>query len=79
MDARPRGNVLEKCARASCDRRACTAAFATRKAGRRGAWDTLHPTTDWKLLKTQIRKDEFEVATDRFYVNVSISGAPRDK
>jgi aminopeptidase N len=49
------------------------------KAGRRGAWDTLRPTTDWKLLKTQLKKDEFEVATDLFYVNVSISGRARDK
>ena len=49
------------------------------KAGRKGALEVLHPTTDWKLLKTQVRQDEFEVATDLFYVNVSISGGPRDK
>ena len=49
------------------------------KVGRRGAWEILHPTTDWKLLKTQLKKDEFEVATDLFYVNVSISGRARDK
>jgi aminopeptidase N len=41
------------------------------KAGRRGAWDVLRPTTDWKLLKTQIKKDELEVATDLFYINVN--------
>ena len=41
------------------------------KAGKSGAWDVLHPTTDWKLLKTQIKKDEFEVATDLFFVNVT--------
>ena len=41
------------------------------KAGRKGAWDVLHPTTDWKLLKTQIKKDEFEVATDLFYIKVT--------
>jgi aminopeptidase N len=40
------------------------------KAGRKGAWDVLHPTTDWKLLKTQIKKDEFDVATDLFYINL---------
>jgi aminopeptidase N len=49
------------------------------KAGRPGAWEVLHPTTDWKLMKTQLKKDEFQVATDLFYVNVSISGGPRDK
>ena len=41
------------------------------KAGRAGAWEILKPTTDWKLLKTQIKKDEFEVATDLFYINVT--------
>ena len=41
------------------------------KAGRRTAWEVLHPTTDWKLLKTQLKKDEFEVATDLFYINVT--------
>ena len=41
------------------------------KAGREGAWDVLAPTTDWKLLKTQLKKDEFEVATDLFYINVT--------
>jgi aminopeptidase N len=49
------------------------------KTGRPGAWDVLHPTTDWKVLKTPLKKDEFQVATDLFYVNVSIWGAPRDK
>jgi aminopeptidase N len=49
------------------------------KAGRRGAWETLHPTTDWKVLKTQLKKDDFEVATDLFYIDVSISGRARDK
>ena len=49
------------------------------RAGRKGSLEVLHPTTDWKLLKTDIKKDDFAVATDLFYVNVSISGAPRDK
>jgi aminopeptidase N len=49
------------------------------KAGRKGALEMLHPTTDWKLLKTEIKRDDFAVATDLFYVNVSISGGPRDK
>jgi aminopeptidase N len=49
------------------------------KAGRPGAWQVLRPTTDWKLLKTQLRRDEFQVATDLYYVNVSISGGSPDK
>ncbi len=49
------------------------------KAGRPGAWEVLHPTTGWKVVTTQLKKDEFQVATDLYYVNVSISGGPRDK
>jgi aminopeptidase N len=49
------------------------------RAGRPGAWQTLHPTTDWKLLKTELKRDDFEVATDLFYVNVSISSSRGDK
>jgi aminopeptidase N len=41
------------------------------KAGPRGAWEILRPTVDWKLLKTQLKKDEFEVATDLFFINVT--------
>jgi hypothetical protein len=41
------------------------------RAGRRGAYETLHPTTDWKLLKTSLTKDEFEVPTDLYYIEVS--------
>jgi aminopeptidase N len=49
------------------------------KAGRPGAWEVLHPTTDWKLMKTQLKKDDFQVATDLYYVDVSISGGSGDK
>jgi aminopeptidase N len=40
------------------------------KAGRSGAWEILRPTTDWQVMKTPIKKDEFEVATDLYYVTV---------
>ena len=49
------------------------------RVGRPGSWEVLHPTTDWKLLKTQLKEADFQVATDLYYVNVSISGRPRDK
>jgi aminopeptidase N len=49
------------------------------KAGAGGAWEVLHPTTDWKLLKTQWKPGDFQVATDLYYVDVSISGGDRDK
>jgi len=29
------------------------------------------PTKDWQTMKTPLKKDEFEVATDLYYVAVS--------
>ncbi len=34
-------------------------------------WLTLHPTLQWQTLKTPLTKDQFQVATDLFYINVS--------
>jgi aminopeptidase N len=34
-------------------------------------WETIHPTTQWQTMKTPLTKDQFEVATDLYYVNVS--------
>ena len=41
------------------------------KAGKKGEWQVLHPTTEWKTIKSPLKKDEFEVATDLFFVNVT--------
>jgi len=41
------------------------------RVGTPGDWQTIQPSTDWKLMKTSLNKDTFEVATDLFYVNVS--------
>ena len=30
------------------------------------------PTTEWQTMKTPLKKDEFEVATDLYYVNVAM-------
>ena len=32
---------------------------------------SIQPTTDWKMMKTPLTKDDFEVATDLYYVNVT--------
>jgi aminopeptidase N len=40
------------------------------KVGKRGQWQTIVPTTDWATMRSPVTKDEFEVATDLFYVNV---------
>ncbi len=41
------------------------------QAGDPAHWTTLHPTEDWQILKTPLPKDDFKVATDLFYINVS--------
>ena len=39
--------------------------------GKRGAWQIVYPTAEWKTMMTEIPAAEFEVATDLYYVNVS--------
>jgi aminopeptidase N len=41
------------------------------RAGAAGNWQILEPTTAWKVMKTSVDKDSFEVATDLYFVNVS--------
>ena len=48
------------------------------KVGKSGAWQTIQPTTDWKLLKSDLKRDEFDVATDLFYVDVEIQAPARE-
>ena len=31
----------------------------------------IQPTTEWQTMKTPLKKDDFEVATDLYYVNVT--------
>ncbi len=40
-------------------------------AEREDAWQIIHPTTKWQTMKTPLPKDQFEVATDLYYVDVS--------
>jgi aminopeptidase N len=41
------------------------------RAGIKDHWQVLQPTAEWQTMKTSLKKDEFEVATDLYYVNVS--------
>jgi hypothetical protein len=34
-------------------------------------WQTIRPTTDWQTMKNAIDRNQFAVATDLYYVNVS--------
>ncbi len=40
------------------------------RVGRPGRWQVLQPTTAWKVMKAPMPKDDLEVATDLYYVNV---------
>jgi len=41
------------------------------RVGRQGHWQIIRPTTEWQTMKTAIKKDEFGVATDLYYLEVS--------
>ncbi len=41
------------------------------KVGSKDNWQIIQPTsTDWKTLSTPLSREQFEVATDLYYVNV---------
>jgi hypothetical protein len=41
------------------------------RVGTRENWTTIRPTTDWAVMPNTLSKDEFQVATDLYYVNVT--------
>ncbi len=41
------------------------------KVGDPAHWQTLRPTLEWQTLKTPLTKEQFQVATDLFYIDVS--------
>jgi len=41
------------------------------RVGKKDAWQMITPTSQWQTLKTPLAKDQFEVATDLYYVFVS--------
>jgi aminopeptidase N len=41
------------------------------RVGSKERWQIIEPTADWKTMKTPLAKDQFEVATDLYYVNVT--------
>jgi len=41
------------------------------RVGRKDAWQIIRPTAEWQSMKTTLKKDQFDVATDLYYVNVS--------
>lgn len=43
------------------------------RVGTKDHWQIIQPTTEWQTMKTPLKKDEFAVATDLYYVEVSKS------
>ena len=41
------------------------------RVGRRDAWQLIVPTTEWQTMVPGLGKDELEVATDLYYINVA--------
>ncbi len=41
------------------------------KVGKKNNWQIIQPTTEWKTMKSALGKDDFEVATDLYYINVA--------
>jgi len=41
------------------------------RVGDKDHWQVVQPTAEWKTMKTPLKKDQFAVATDLYYVDVS--------
>jgi aminopeptidase N len=41
------------------------------RVGEPNHWQTIHPTTHWQWMQTPLAKDQFQVATDLYYVDVN--------
>lgn len=41
------------------------------RVGTREQWQIIQPTSQWREMKTSVKKDNFEAATDFYYINVS--------
>ena len=41
------------------------------RVGTPGHWQIIHPTTEWQQMQSPLSKDEFQVATDLYYVDVN--------
>jgi hypothetical protein len=40
------------------------------RVGKKDNWQIIRPTTEWQAMPTSLKKDDFDVATDLYYVNV---------
>jgi aminopeptidase N len=40
------------------------------RVGNKASWQIIRPTKDWQTMKTPLKRDDFQVAADLYYVNV---------
>lgn len=40
------------------------------RVGKKDSWQLIQATTDWQAMKTPLAKDDFDVATDLYFINV---------
>lgn len=45
------------------------------RVGSPAQWQTIRPKTEWQTMPDRLGRERFEVATNLYYVNVSILGA----
>jgi len=43
------------------------------RVGAKDSWQIIDASTEWKTMKTSLKKDAFDVATDLYFVDVSKS------
>jgi aminopeptidase N len=43
------------------------------RVGKADNWQVIQPTTEWKTMKTKMKEDEFSLATDLYFIDVSKS------
>jgi aminopeptidase N len=41
------------------------------RVGAKGNWQIIHPGRTWQRMRTDIAKDDFDIASDYYYINVS--------
>lgn len=41
------------------------------RVGKKDAWQTITPTSELQTMQTPLKRDEFDAATDMYYVIVS--------
>jgi hypothetical protein len=44
------------------------------RVGAKDSWQVIQPTTEWQTMKSALKKDDFQVATDLYFIEVNKLG-----